>query len=269
MAPHLLSLKNWFFRHESFFWKFRKHLLRNFLVKWDEEFNGCRTENHDRRPLSYLKHFSIPELLWNTGVFLCETFRCCETKRFGREIVISHPPLIHKKFRDQENSETQNGASAKNFGIARQKKIRRKLVVGAPHLFSLESGKFLISKLFWTFRSFLQWNFLVKWDEEFHGRRTENRDRCLLFLSQTFFGTTNFVKHRGYPLRNVWVLGDKTISTENRDTSLLYIKFFHTRRFLKHRKVPVRKTSLLWDKRVSTENRDNSTPPSHSSHLIH
>ena len=79
-------------------------------------------------------------------------------------------------------------------------------------------------------------------------RRTENRDRCFLFLSQTFFETTNFVKHRGVPLRNVWVLGDKTISTENRDTSLLYIKFFHTRMFLNHRKVPLRKLSLLWAK---------------------
>ena len=91
-APHLLSLKNWIFRHRCFFWKFRKHLLRNFLVNWDEKFHGWRTENHDKRPLSYLKHFSIPELLWNTGEFLCETFRYCRTKQFQRKIVTILPP---------------------------------------------------------------------------------------------------------------------------------------------------------------------------------
>ena len=69
--------------------------------------------------------------------------------------------------------------------------------------------------------------------------------------------TRIFLKPGRVPLRNVSVMWDQTISTEDRDTRpLLCIKIFETAIFLKHRRVPLRIFSALWDKKFPTEDRD-------------
>ena len=72
------------------------------------------------------------------------------------------------------------------------------------------------------------------------------------------FDTRNFRKHRWVTLLTYSSLWDKTISTENRDLSLVCTKFFETRNFLKHRGVTLRIFSSLWDKKISRESRDIS-----------
>ena len=95
-APLIFEKLN--FPTSVFFLKIQKTSPKKFSRKLRRKFHGWGTENHDKRPLSYLKPFLIPELLWNTGEFLCETFRYCRTKQFQRKIVTilprSHPKKI-------------------------------------------------------------------------------------------------------------------------------------------------------------------------------
>ena len=45
---------------------------------------------------SYPRNFSIPEIFWNTGVFLCKKFRHRETNKI--DVKSWNPPFIHISF---------------------------------------------------------------------------------------------------------------------------------------------------------------------------
>ena len=110
-------------------------------------------------------------------------------------------------------------------------------------------------------RTFLKQSFPLRslsvlWENKFS---TEIRDTRPLLLSQTFFDTRNFLKHRRVPPRIFAVLWDKFSMGEIvilPPSPLLPIKFCDGRSFLKHGRFPVRSFSVLWDNKVSTESCD-------------
>ena len=249
------------FSISELFWNIRRLIQRFFSVKWDKKFIWWRIVIGG--PLSNPEHLLITDFLWTTDIFRYEKFWYSETKQiwetWGRFPFPSYP----WKCSIEETVWNTEWGLCEKFRYCETKKNSTES--GGWRSSPVFTGKWKIStsKLFWTFRRFLQRSFLIKWDEEFHERRTENRDRCLLFLSQTFFETRIFVKHRRVPLWNVYVLWDKTVSTKNRDNSppIWSIKYFDNRSFLKDRTEHLRKTLVFWDKKSSTNSGDRRSAP--------
>ena len=135
-------------------------------------------------------------------------------KLLRRKILIlppSSPPLIFKLFRSWKSSETQHTrVPLRNFSVLRDKK------------FSIENRDFpLLGIKFFDTRNFLKGSSTKCFDtvrsNNFGGKSWYPPP----LLSPTFFDTRIFLKQRRAPLRNVLILSDKTILTENRDTRRL------------------------------------------------
>ena len=160
--------------------------------------------------------------------------------------------LIPNIVRYQHFSKTQKGSSTNFFSNVR--KFRRKIVMLPPSL-PVFSIKFCDTRTFLK-QSFPLRSLSVLWENKFS---TEIRDTRPLLLSQTFFDTRNFLKHRRVPPRIFAVLWDKFSMGEIvilPPSPLLPIKFCDGRSFLKHGRFPVRSFSVLWDNKVSTESCD-------------
>ena len=135
-------------------------------------------------------------------------------KLLRRKILIlppSSPPLIFKLFRSWKSSETQHTrVPLRNFSVLRDKN------------FSIENRDFpLLGIKFFDTRNFLKGSSTKCFDTVrsniFGGKSWYPPP----LLSPTFFDTRIFLKHRRAPLRNVLILWDKTLLTENRDTRRL------------------------------------------------
>ena len=154
-------------------------------------------------------------------------------------------------FRYQNFSERLKGSFTKFYGTVRQKVFDGKCWY--PPLLSLT---FLDNLNFWNTER-LPHEVFWHCETKIFRRKTVMLPPSTPLLSIKFFDTRNFPKHRKVVLRNVLILWDRTISTENSDTRprLLSPAFFDTRYFLKQRKVPFRIFSVLRDNEFSTENR--------------
>ena len=120
------------------------------------------------------------------------------------------PPLIFKLFRSWKSSETQHTrVPLRFFSVLRDKK------------FSIENRDFtLLGIKFFDTRNFLKGSSTKCFDTV----RPNKFDRKSWYpppLIPNIFRYQNFLKHRRVPLRNVLILWDKTILTENRDTRRL------------------------------------------------
>ena len=226
--------------------------------------------------LPYLKHFSVPEVFWNTERYLYKKFRYCVTQQFRRKLVIgASPPLVFEICRLWKLSETQNCATTKCFGTVRLQ-FGRKIVILLPQ-HPLLSITFLTPEVFWNSRLPRQKISLV-WDT---GISTETRDRrpspsCLwkFPVVKTFWNTQAFfydmfwcseakqIRRRivilptpfypknlskpdcfwnteFFPLQCFPVLWDNNFLTKSRDSlPLLSMLFSKTRFSPKHRRFP-------------------------------
>ena len=208
-------------------------------------------------------------------------FRYRETKQIRQKIMILLPNLIRKIVRYQNFSNTQKGSSTEAFHTVRQKSCDRKSWYSSPlsHIKSTDIRIFLI------IRRVLLRNVSVLWDStistEICDRRpnpflleiflygklsepqkllstkcfvTMGHNKCeelppspVLFIK--CFHTWLLLNHRRVPVRNVPVLRDKTILTENNVTPLppfSTVYYFDTRKFLQLRNVPPKNVLVVW-----------------------
>ena len=110
------------------------------------------------------------------------------------------------------------------------KQVRRKIVTAAPFY----PWQFSIPEFFWNTEGFLEKTFGQCETKIFRGEELIPPPPLIhkLFRQRNFSGT----QHRRVPLRNVTLLSDKTISTENRDTrtSLILYMFRYQTIFWNH-----------------------------------
>ena len=123
------------------------------------------------------------------------------------KLPLSSPPLIFKLFRSWKSSETQHTrVPLRFFSVLRDKK------------FSIENRDFtLLGIKFFDTRNLLKGS-STKCCDTVRQNKFDRKSWYPPPLIPNIFRYQNFLKHRRVPLRNVLILWDKTILTENRDT---------------------------------------------------
>ena len=276
-TPPLFSLSNFGIR---VFLKFKSVLLSKISVKWDEK-------KYERRlvigaTLSYPKHFSVPEIFWNTEGYLYDTFWYSEAKQIRRRVVILPTPFYPKSLSKPDSFWNTDIFPLQCFPVLWDNNFSTKSLDSLPLLsilfsktrFSPKRRRFpykvfwcceiinvrqkvmilsrVLSIMFSDTKKFLKhWRFALR--KCFVTKRHNNSEELLHSLPHFHPKIVSILEclsnTEGYSTKGFATVRQKN-STTNPDTTLplLSTKSFHTWWFLNHRWVPLRNVAGLWDK---------------------
>ena len=190
----------------------RRVPLRIVTVLWD---NLSWTENRYSRHSLLLNTFRYQNLR-NHEVFLYDIFWFCETKNRRKNLILPLPPFIHKFFFKRNVSEIQHRNVALRIVTALwDKTTSTEIVIAAT---SLKLNTFRHQNFFESMNGSSTKSFGTVRQKIFDGKfwyppRLSHKPFHQRNNSET--------QHRRVLLRNVTVLWDKTISTENHESQPL------------------------------------------------